>query len=117
MTCPTCGRAGQCGDCCCTHPAHADRRQSTCPRCKHRVATAEALRVIQRTADEQGSVTMLRLAENLANDAALVRLAQAEGWDEAIAEAEACGLLNDAFADEMRGRNPYRNEGGEATGR
>lgn len=39
---------------------------------------AEALRVIQRTADKQGNVTMLRLAENLANDAALVRLAQSE---------------------------------------
>lgn len=71
---------------------------------------AAALRVIQKTADKQGNVTMLRLAENLANDAELVRLAQAEGWDEAIAEAEACGLLNDVFADEMRGRNPYRPE-------
>lgn len=39
---------------------------------------AEALRVIQRTANKQGNVTMLRLAENIANDAALVRLAQEE---------------------------------------
>jgi len=66
------------------------------------------LRVIQKTADKQGNVTMLRLAENIANDAALVRLAQEEAWDAAVAEAEACGLLNDAFADEMRGRNPHR---------
>lgn len=71
---------------------------------------AKALRVIQRTADKQGQVTMLRLAENIANDAALVRLAQAEGWDEAIVEAEACGLLHEPFADEMRGRNPYRDD-------
>lgn len=68
----------------------------------------EALRVIQKTADQQGNVTMLRLAENIANDAALVRLAQAEGWDAAVREAEDCGLLNGAFADEVRGRNPYR---------
>lgn len=67
-----------------------------------------ALRVIQRTADKQGSVTMLRLAENLANDAELTGLARADGWDAAIAEAEACGLLCDVFADEMRGRNPHR---------
>ena len=40
--------------------------------------TAKALRVIQKTADKQGNVTMLRLAENIANDAALVRVAQAE---------------------------------------
>lgn len=40
--------------------------------------TSAALRVIQKTADKQGSVTMLRLAENIANDAALVRLSQAE---------------------------------------
>ena len=72
--------------------------------------TAEALRVIQRTANKQGNVTMLRLAENIANDAALVRLSQAEGWDAAVQEAEDCGLLNDAFADEIRGRNPYREE-------
>ena len=70
--------------------------------------TAEALRVIQRTTNKQGNVTMLRLAENIANDAALVRLSQAEGWDAAVQEAEDCGLLNDAFADEIRGRNPYR---------
>lgn len=69
---------------------------------------AEALRVIQKTADRQGNVTMLRLAENIASDAALVRLSQAEGWDAAVQEAEDCGLLNDAFADEIRGRNPYR---------
>lgn len=75
---------------------------------------AEALRIIQQTANAQGNVTMLRLAEQIANDAALVRLAQAEGWDEAIAEAEACGLLHEPFAEELRGRNPYRdsNEGG-----
>jgi len=72
--------------------------------------TAEALRVIQKTADKQGNVTMLRLAENIANDAALVRLAQEEGWDAAVQEAEDCGLIHDVFADEMRGRNPYRGE-------
>lgn len=71
---------------------------------------SEALRVIQKTADKQGNVTMLRLAENIANDAKLVRMAQAEGWDAAVQEAEDCGLLNDVFADEMRGRNPYRGE-------
>jgi hypothetical protein len=75
-----------------------------------KIATA-ALRVIQRTADKQGNVTMLRLAENLANDAELVRLAQAEGWDRAVQEAEDCGLLNEVFADEIRGRNPYRTSG------
>lgn len=74
---------------------------------------AAALRVIQRTADTQGNVTMLRLAENLANDAELVRLAQSEAWDEAIGEAEDLGLLPDVFADEIRGRNPYR-AGGDA---
>jgi hypothetical protein len=72
---------------------------------------AAALRVIQRTADKQGNVAMLRLAENIANDAALVRLAQAEGWDEAVQEAEDCGLLSGVFADEIRARNPYRKEG------
>lgn len=40
--------------------------------------TAAALRVIQKTADKQGNVTMLRLAERLADDAAFVRLAQEE---------------------------------------
>lgn len=70
--------------------------------------TAEALRIIQKTADKQGNVTMLRLAENIASDAALVSLSQAEGWDAAVQEAEDCGLLNDVFADEIRGRNPYR---------
>lgn len=74
--------------------------------------TAEALRIIQKTADKQGNVTMLRLAENIAHDAALVRMAQADGWDNAVQEAEDCGLLNDVFADEMRGRNPYREESG-----
>lgn len=44
------------------------------------------------------------------SDAALVRMAQAEGWDAAIQEAEDNGLLADAFADEMRGRNPYRGD-------
>lgn len=75
---------------------------------------AEALRIIQQTANTQGNVTMLRLAEQIANDAALVSLAQAEGWDAAISEAEACGLLHEPFAEELRGRNPYRdsNEGG-----
>ena len=82
-----------------THTAEKDR-------------TREALRVIQRTANKQGNVTMLRLAENIANDAALVRLSQAEGWDAAVQEAEDCGLLNDAFADEIRGRNPYRETAG-----
>lgn len=67
-----------------------------------------ALRVIQKTADKQGNVTMLRLAENIANDATLVRLAQAEGWDAAVREAEDCGLLAGPFAAEVRGRNPYR---------
>lgn len=70
---------------------------------------AEALRVIQRTADKQGNVTMLRLAENLADDRSLFRASQAEAWDAAVQEAEDCGLLNDAFAAEMRGRNPYRD--------
>ena len=74
--------------------------------------TAEALRVIQKTADKQGNVTMLRLAENIAKDAALVRLSQAEGWDAAVQEAEDCGLLSDVFADEIRGRNPYRETAG-----
>lgn len=71
---------------------------------------ARILRIIQRTSDKQGNVTMLRLAENIANDAALVRLSQAEGWDAAVQEAEDRGLLNDVFADEIRGRNPYREE-------
>jgi hypothetical protein len=71
---------------------------------------AAALRVIQKTADKQGSVTMLRLAENIANDAALVRIAMATAWDEAITEAEDRGLIPDVFADEARGRNPYRPE-------
>lgn len=71
--------------------------------------TASALRVIQQTADTQGNVTMLRLAERLADDATLVRLAQAEGWDAAVQEAEDCGLLNGAFATEIRERNPYRD--------
>lgn len=71
---------------------------------------ATVLRVIQRTADKQGNVTMLRLAENIANDAALVRLWRAEGWDAAVQEAEDCGLLNEVFADEIRGRNPYRED-------
>ena len=44
------------------------------------------------------------------DDAALVRLAQAEGWDAAVREAEDCGLLTGPFADEIRGRNPYRAE-------
>lgn len=74
----------------------------------------EALRVIQKTADVAGNVTMLRLAENLANDAVLVRISQAEGWDAAVQEAEDCGLLNDVFADEIRGRNPYREEAPDA---
>lgn len=69
-----------------------------------------ALRVIQGTANKQGNVTMLRLAENLANDATLVRLAQCEGWDAAVQEAESCGLLTGPFADEIRGRNPYRGD-------
>lgn len=72
--------------------------------------TAEALRIIQKTADKQGNVTMLRLAENIASDSALVRLSQAEGWAAAVQEAEDCGLLNDVFADEIRGRNPYREK-------
>lgn len=79
-----------------------------CPGVPDANRTGAALRVIQRTADKQGQVTMLRLAEQIANDAALVRLAQAEGWDAAVQEAEDCGLLNEVFADEMRGRNPHR---------
>lgn len=75
---------------------------------------ARILRIIQRTSDKQGNVTMLRLAENIANDAALARLSQAEGWDAAVQEAEDCGLLNDVFADEIRGRNPYREEAPDA---
>lgn len=51
-----------------------------------------------------------RVSEVVKDDAALVRLAQAEGWDAAVQEAEDCGLLHDVFADEMRGRNPYRGE-------
>lgn len=75
-----------------------------------RVATI--LRVIQRTADKQGNVTMLRMAENIANAAELFHDAQAEAWNAAVQEAEDCGLLNDVFADEIRGRNPYRHGGG-----
>lgn len=81
-----------------------------CPGVADASRTGAALRVIQSTADKHGQVTMLRLAENLAKDGELVRLAQEEGWDAAIAEAEACGLLNEVFADEMRGRNPHRAE-------
>lgn len=51
-----------------------------------------------------------RLTEAVANDGALVRLAQEEGWDAAVQEAEDCGLLNEVFADEIRGRNPYRDK-------
>ena len=51
-----------------------------------------------------------RLAEIVAGDATLVRLAQEEGWDAAVQEAEDCGLLNDVFAAEVRGRNPYRKQ-------
>jgi hypothetical protein len=40
--------------------------------------TAAALRVIQQAANKQGDIEMLRLAESIANDAALVRIAQAE---------------------------------------
>ena len=97
------------------HPSHlwtpeprAIHGPKRCPGVPDVGRTSAALRVIQRTADKQGNVTMLRLAENLANDGELVRLAQEEGWDEAITEAEACGLLDKVFADEMRGRNPYR---------
>lgn len=71
---------------------------------------ATILRVIQRTADKQGNVTMLRLAENIASDEGLLRVAQAEAWDAAAQETEDCGLLHDVFADEIRGRNPYREE-------
>lgn len=70
-----------------------------------------ALRVIQKTADTQGNVTMLRLAENLANDAALVRLAQAEGWDKAAREAHDLGWLHAPALEDLLGRNPYREEG------
>lgn len=56
-----------------------------------------------------------RLAENIANDAALVRMSQAEGWDAAVQEAEDRGLLCDAFADEIRGRNPYRDSSSNRT--
>ena len=98
------------------HPTHvwtpaprAINGPKRCPGVAAVERTAEALRVIQKTADKQGNVTMLRLAENIANDAALVRMSQAEGWDAAIQEAEDRGLLCDAFADEIRGRNPYRD--------
>jgi hypothetical protein len=72
---------------------------------------AAALRVIQVTADVQGNVTMLRLAENLAKDAELVRLAQSEAWDEAVREAHACGWLHDVALEDMLGRNPHRYGG------
>ena len=98
------------------HPTHvwtpaprALNGPKRCPGVGTVERTTQALRVIQKAADKQGNVTMLRLAENIANDAALLRMAQAEGWDAAVREAEDRGLLCDAFADEIRGRNPYRD--------
>lgn len=72
---------------------------------------AAALGIIQKAADRQGNMTMVQLAERLASDdSALMRLALAEGWNAAVREAEDCGLINDVFADEVRGRNPYQEE-------
>ena len=72
---------------------------------------AAALGIIQKVANRQGNVTTAQLAERLgADDSPLVRVTLAEGWDAAVREAEDCGLINDVFADEVRGRNPYRED-------
>lgn len=88
------------------HPTHV---WTPAPRALNGPKRCPGVGTVERTTQALGNVTMLRLAENIANDAALLRMAQAEGWDAAVREAEDRGLLCDAFADEIRSRNPYRD--------
>ena len=42
----------------------------------------------------------------------IIRQAKAEAWDEAVDEALGCGWIHDYANDDLRARNPYRDNGG-----